>query len=89
MSNFRDNVPRLLGLHRMRANVAKQVVGISVQTLSEWQYGKREPSLDSLLKLEAFFEIPGTRLLNAEFADLLAHELADADTRAWRRRSLD
>jgi transcriptional regulator with XRE-family HTH domain len=75
-----NNVRRLLGLHAMRATRDSRLIdGLSPQALSEIQSGTRRPSLDTLQKLAAFFEIPMDRLMNATFHDLLADEIADPE----------
>lgn len=79
MHNFGDNVPRLMGLHRLTGRDASQLLDVSPQTISEWAYNKRDPNLQKLLMLADFFEVPGDRLMNARFEDLLANELADPD----------
>ena len=78
MEHFADNVTRILGLHDLSARRAGELVDVSAQTLSEWKYRKREPSLGILLRLAEFFEISADRLVNAPFQELLAHEIADA-----------
>jgi transcriptional regulator with XRE-family HTH domain len=79
MPGFSENLQRLLGLHRLRARDASELMGISPQALSEWMRGKRSPTLDTLLRVAKFFELPVDRLLSESFEDLLAHDVSDRD----------
>ena len=79
MEHFPDNITRILGLHDLSARRAGELVDISAQTLSEWKYRKREPSLGVLLRLAEFFEISADRLVSAPFQALLTQELADPE----------
>jgi transcriptional regulator with XRE-family HTH domain len=64
----------------MRATRDSRLIdGLSPQALSELQSGTRTPSLDTVSKLAAFFEISIDRLLNASFAELVSVEVADPD----------
>jgi transcriptional regulator with XRE-family HTH domain len=74
---FSATVPRLLGVHDLTATQAAKLLGVSPQALSDWANGKRRPRLDAIMTVSEFFEIPVERLLKADFADLLAHELSD------------
>jgi transcriptional regulator with XRE-family HTH domain len=58
---------------------AASLLGISAQALSELQSGRRSPSLTTAHAIALFFEVPLDRLLEADFSDLLSHELADPD----------
>src|SRR5581483_3622924 len=74
---FATNLVRLLGLHGVTATFVGQQLGISTATLSAWAHGKSSPSLANAILFAEFFEVPTDRLMSAEFADLLANELAD------------
>jgi transcriptional regulator with XRE-family HTH domain len=76
-SRVGDNLARLLGVHRLTGSRASALLGVSPQSLSDWSHGKRDPEPKTLERMSAFFEVPADRLANAEFADLLAHELSD------------
>ena len=77
MLAFGENLRRLLGVHDIRGREAAQLIGVSPQSLSEWMQGHRRPNLQMLLRVAAFFEISGERLLQAPFGELLAREVAD------------
>lgn len=77
MQAFSENLRRLLGLHDLRGREAARLIGVSPQSLSEWMRGRRQPNLQMLLRVVSFLEIAGERLLQAEFRDLLEHELHD------------
>jgi transcriptional regulator with XRE-family HTH domain len=79
VSNFARNFSHLIGVHLLTAQSAKQHLDLSAQAISELRAGKRQPSLQTLQKTSGFFEISIDRLLEAEFEDLLANELADSD----------
>jgi transcriptional regulator with XRE-family HTH domain len=76
---FADNLVRLLGLHALSANFTANLLGVSGATLSAWSNGKATPSLAKAIALAELFQLPTERLLGADFADLLSHELADED----------
>lgn len=76
---FGGNVSRLLGMHDLSARDASQLLGISSVALSQWRTGKRGPSLDALLRLGQFFEVPTDRLMTEDFSGLLAGPLADVE----------
>lgn len=76
-SRLGDNLPRLLGVHRLSGTRASALLGVSPQSLSDWSHGKRDPEAETLERIAAFFEVPADRLAKAEFEDLLAHELSD------------
>jgi transcriptional regulator with XRE-family HTH domain len=77
-SRFGDNLPRLLGIHRLTARRASDLLGVSPQALSDWGHSKRRPEPETLERISKFFELPPDRLADADFEDLLVHELADA-----------
>jgi transcriptional regulator with XRE-family HTH domain len=68
---IQDSLPRLLGFHNLSAREASEHLKISQVALSAISTGKRKPSLDTLLTLSGFFEVPADRLMNASFEDLL------------------
>jgi transcriptional regulator with XRE-family HTH domain len=73
-----DNLPRLLGFHKLSARQASELLSISQVALSAISTGKRRPSLDTLMTLAGFFEVSADRLMTADFNELLP-ELSDAD----------
>jgi transcriptional regulator with XRE-family HTH domain len=76
-SRFGDNLARLLGVHRLTGSRASSLLDVSPQALSDWSHGKRQPEPDTLERVSKFFDVRPERLAHAEFADLLANELAD------------
>ena len=74
-----DNVVRLMGVHGLTARGISHLVNVSPQAISEWKYNKRDPSLQTVLMLAEFFEVPGHRLVNAPFDALLTNELSDPE----------
>jgi transcriptional regulator with XRE-family HTH domain len=74
-----DNVSRLFGLHKLTTREAATLLRVSPQALSELRNRRRTASLHTAQQIARFFEIPLDRLLDAPFADLLAHELAEPD----------
>jgi transcriptional regulator with XRE-family HTH domain len=76
---IQDNLPRLLGLHDLSAREASEHLNISQVALSAISTGKRKPSLDTLMTLSGFFEVPADRLMTARFEDLLTKELCDQE----------
>ena len=43
-----------------------ELLGVCNQTVSFWETGSREPDLDALVKIAAFFEVSVDFLLNRE-----------------------
>ena len=78
-SRFTDNFVRLLGLHGLSQNFTAQLLGVSEATLSAWMNGRSSPSLPKAIDVAALFQVSTDRLMGAEFADLLQHELADPE----------
>lgn len=76
---FTDNFVRLLGLHGLSQHFTAQLLGVSEATMSSWMNGKSQPSLAKAIDIADLFQISTDRLMGAEFADLLAHELADPE----------
>lgn len=78
-SRFTDNFVRLLGLHGLSQNFTAQLLGVSEATLSAWMNRRSSPSLPKAIDVAALFQVSTDRLMGAEFADLLQHELADPE----------
>ena len=76
---FSDNFVRLLGLHALSANFTANLLGVSGATVSAWSNGHSSPSLAKAVMVGELFQVSTDRLLGAEFADLLADELADRE----------
>jgi DNA-binding XRE family transcriptional regulator len=77
VERFPENLRRLLGLHDLEQTEAAEMLGMSKQSFSAWNSGRRQPSFTTALLIGELFQLPADRLARAEFADLLAHELAD------------
>jgi transcriptional regulator with XRE-family HTH domain len=77
MEHFANNLARLLGLHRLTAREAADMLAMSRSALTKWATGDRRPSFTAALVVGDFFGVPADRLARADFADLLEHELAD------------
>ena len=75
---FSDNIRRVLGFHGLSSKALTGLIDVSPQTLSDWQRNKRQPSLSLVLELGEFFELPGDRLVQAPFEELLPY-LADRE----------
>lgn len=76
---FTDNFVRLLGLHGLTQHFTAQLIGVSEATMSSWMNGKSTPSLAKAIDIADLFQISTDRLMGAEFADLLANELANPE----------
>ncbi len=68
---FAENFDRLIGMHGLTAKKAAPLLGVSAQTLSSWSHKKSNPSTKLVLAISNFFEVPGHRLFNDSFAELL------------------
>jgi transcriptional regulator with XRE-family HTH domain len=68
---FADNFERLLGVHRLTARKAGDLLGVSHATLSYWRNARREPDVKSLMRVSAFFEVDAWSLLMLPFPELL------------------
>jgi transcriptional regulator with XRE-family HTH domain len=49
---------RLLGMHNLSAREASELLDVSQVARSAISTGKRKPSLDTLMTLAGFFEVP-------------------------------
>ena len=77
---FADNLTRLNGLYRLSGADAAAALGVSRQTISEWQTGKRpQPSLDALYRSAEVFEIDPDTLLRRPFIEWAGRYLLDAE----------
>ena len=63
----------------MSQNFTAQLLGVSEATLSAWMNGRSSPSLPKAIDVAALFQVSTDRLMGAEFADLLQHELSDPE----------
>ncbi|MDH4103362.1 MAG: helix-turn-helix domain-containing protein [Thermoleophilia bacterium] len=89
--------PRELRLHHRGLLADRRrlagLLGVSEATMSSWMNGKSTPSLAKAIDIAGLFQISTDRLMGAEFADLLANELANperfekVETRVKRGRS--
>ena len=79
LTNFQDNLPRLLGLHNLSASFAARLVDISPVAFSAWRTGQRQPSLPTVFTLAEFFEVSSDGLMTKPFRELLTSELTDPD----------
>ena len=52
---FADNVNYLLKIKKMNALALAKEIGVPKSIVYEWTKGKREPSMENLLKLSDFF----------------------------------
>jgi transcriptional regulator with XRE-family HTH domain len=77
---FADNLARLNGIYRLSGAEAAAALGVSRQTVSEWQTGKRpQPSLDALYRSAEVFEIDADILLRRPFIEWASAYLGDAE----------
>jgi transcriptional regulator with XRE-family HTH domain len=81
--NFSKNLRTLLGVHGLTARETAKLTGVSVNALSSWMTGERDPSLASMQKLAGFFEVDAFKLLGQYTGSFLYEELADLDR--WER----
>jgi len=77
-SHFADNLERLLGLHRLRAEDVHALLGVSMTTVSNWRNGHKTPGLESAAKLAELFEVNAVDLVYLPFPELL-HEIASPE----------
>lgn len=56
-TRFADNFSRLLGAHRLTAQKAAPLLGVSPASISYWLNGHREPDVDSLIAIERYFGV--------------------------------
>jgi transcriptional regulator with XRE-family HTH domain len=54
---FADNLNYLLKAHRLNAMSLARAIGVPKSIVYEWTKGKREPSMDNLLKLADYFAV--------------------------------
>jgi transcriptional regulator with XRE-family HTH domain len=66
-------------MHNLSARQAGELLSVSQVALSAISTGKRKPSLDTLMTVAGFFEVPADRLMTDNFEDLLASILCDRE----------
>ena len=66
-------------MHNLSAREASELLNVSQVALSAISTGKRKPSLDTLMTLAGFFEVPADRLMTENFEDLLSSVLSDRE----------
>jgi transcriptional regulator with XRE-family HTH domain len=66
-------------MHNLSAREASELLNVSQVALSAISTGKRKPSLDTLMTLAGFFEVPADRLMAGSFEDLLVSALCDRE----------
>jgi len=54
---FVDNLSYLLKLKKMNAMSLAKAIGVPKSIVYEWVHGKREPSMENLLRLSDFFGV--------------------------------
>lgn len=74
---FADNFERLLGLHRLTAERAAELIEVSPTTVSYWRNGKQLPSGPTLRRLLSFFGLEYSSLIFTPMGLLLQRELAN------------
>ncbi len=75
-TRFADNFDRLLGLHRLTARRAAELLDVSAASLSYWRNGRREPDRDSLYRISIYFLVDPWEIMEASAHDFLV-TLAD------------
>ncbi|MGZ4389116.1 MAG: helix-turn-helix domain-containing protein [Gaiellaceae bacterium] len=78
-NNFADNFDRPLGVHRLTARRASELLGVSASTMSYWISGKREPDVESLKRISAFFEVDPFEILLYPKSQFFLVNLANVD----------
>lgn len=69
-AGFAENLRVLRGLHGLTNAALSRLLGISQQTLSEWQTGKQHPQWPALKRLSDFFGVPVQLLADGAVAEL-------------------
>jgi transcriptional regulator with XRE-family HTH domain len=70
-TRFADNFARLLGVHRLSAKRAGEILGVSAASLSYWLNGRREPDRDSLYGISIFFLVDPWEIMEAPARDFV------------------
>jgi transcriptional regulator with XRE-family HTH domain len=78
-TKFSSNLKRLLGIHDLTYREAAKLTNMSYQAYTSWAQGGRTPSFKTALVIGEFFGVPANRLAEANFEDLLEHELSDPE----------
>jgi transcriptional regulator with XRE-family HTH domain len=76
---FSDNFHRLLGLHRLTAKRAAELLEVSAPSLSYWLNGRREPDRDSLYHISIFFLVDPWDIMETSAHDFLSRYIADGE----------
>lgn len=81
--NFARNLKALFGAHGLTGKDAGKLTGVSANAISGWLTGQREPSLSSIEKLAAFFEVDPFKMLGQFTGSFLMEEVSNIER--WDR----
>ncbi len=63
MSGFPQRLRELREQHHMSRRVLSQLCGLSINVIAMYERGEKKPSVDTLIQLADFFEVPVDLLL--------------------------
>ena len=64
--NFSENLKKLRKSYEISQKAFARELNVSQSTVASWETGAREPSIDTLLSLAAFFNVSVDYLLNGK-----------------------
>ena len=76
-SSYTVNLRRLIYFHHWSAREAAKIIGVSEHAISAWLTEKRQPGLDSIMRIAGIYDIDPRLLSGDQLA--FAKELADPD----------
>ena len=68
-NNFSKNLAYLRQVKNLSKRELAQKTGISEMAIGYYEHGKRNPTLENLIKIADFFDIPIDRLIRADVAN--------------------
>ena len=68
--DYSVNIKFLRKKHRLTQDALAEKLGVKRHTICDWESGRTEPSIDSIIKLSQAFNIPAQYLLNAKYTSL-------------------
>ena len=68
MSNFQEGIKKLRKENHVSQEKLAHILGYKKNAISQWETGKREPSLDCILKIASYFNVSIDELVGNQTA---------------------
>jgi transcriptional regulator with XRE-family HTH domain len=70
MDNYSTIIKNLRKSKKLNQDDLANILGLKRHTICDWETGRTEPSIDSIIKLSQAFNVPAQYLLNARYTSL-------------------